>query len=60
MAHSDDAPVPEEGESGIHASVEDFYDMYESPAVVDLGSVRQATQGNANDGNADATNQFYR
>jgi hypothetical protein len=32
---------------------------YESPAVVDLGSVRGATLGSASTGSADMNGQFY-
>lgn len=59
MTQRDDASAqePRSSEAQVRAQAESS--VYESPVIVDLGSVREVTQGSAKSGECDATTQYY-
>jgi len=59
MAQRADVPTPAESTAEVAEPAPTGLEAYESPAIIDLGSVREVTQGSAKNGRADATNQFY-
>jgi hypothetical protein len=59
MTHRDDASAQELGPSEPLARGPVEGAAYESPVIVDLGSVREVTQGSAKNGECDATTQYY-
>ena len=59
MAHRADVPAPAETTAEAVAPKPIELEAYQSPAVIDLGSVREATQGSAKNGKADVSTQYY-
>ena len=59
MAHGDDPPVQETHEVDS-STAQASQQAYESPAVLDLGSVRQVTRGSSSGGTADSNSDFFR
>jgi hypothetical protein len=63
MTDRDDPRAQERSESealaATRAPAPAAVEVYESPAIIDLGSVRELTRGSAKNGSCDATNQYY-
>jgi len=59
MKHRLDPPAQELSALDVPAPTQAEVAVYESPAVTDLGSVREVTQGNAKNGECDVTTQYY-
>lgn len=59
MTQRDDPSAPEPGSSEAQVRGQVEGDVYESPVILDLGSVREVTQGSAKSGECDATTQYY-
>lgn len=60
MTHRVDPPGRDLSTPEPRAPEQVVAEAYESPAVLDLGSVREVTQGNASDGQHDETTQYFR
>lgn len=59
MTDRDDPRAQERSEPEAPAPTPAAVEVYQSPVVVDLGSVRELTRGSAKNGSCDATSQYY-
>lgn len=59
MTDHDDRRAQERSEPETLVPAECAVEVYQSPVVVDLGSVRDLTQGSTKNGKCDATSQYY-
>ena len=59
MTHGVDPSAQEHREPEAPTPAPAVTEAYESPALLDLGSVRKVTQGNAKNGSCDATSEYY-